>query len=158
MKTTGYSKNKMGSTTSQLRTGQFLWTLKVGHYARKMTQKWPKTVKNSQKRAFFGFYKKKKLITSSSNSDAIWHVARAQEYEKNLFFGFLIFGHFCPIPGPFGPKKWKTHFLGQKGPRIGQKWPKIKNQKTKIFLYPWALARCQMASELDKLVIRFFIL
>ena len=69
MKTTGYSKNKMGSTTSQLRTGQFLWTLKVGPYAPKMTQKWPKTVKNSQKRAFFGFYKMKKLIASCGIPD-----------------------------------------------------------------------------------------
>ena len=158
MKTTGYSKNKMGSTTSQLRTGQFLWTLKVGPYAQKMTQKWPKTVKNSQKRAFFGFYKMKKLITSLSNSDAIWHVARAQGYEKNLFFGFLIFGHFCLIPGPFGPKKCIFLFLGPKGPRIGQKWPKIKNPKNIFFLYSWALATCQMASELDKLAISFFIL
>ena len=145
MKTTGYSKNKMGSTTSKLRTGQFLLTLEVGPYAQKMTRKWPKTAKNSQKRAFFGFYKMKKLITSLSNSYAFWHVARAQGYKKIVFFVFLIFGHFCPISGPFRPKKWKTHFLGPKWPGIGQKWPKIYNPKITNFLYPSALATCQEA-------------
>ena len=101
MKTTGYSKNKMGSTTSQLRTGQFLWTLKVGHYAQKIARKWPKTAKNSEKRPFFKNFKMLRLFTTLSNSLALWQITRPQGYKQNLFFRFLIFFRFWVFSGYF---------------------------------------------------------
>ena len=100
----------MGSTTSQLQTVQFLWLLKVGPYARKMTRKRPKSAKNGQKGPFLKIFKKKNLNTSFNTSAETWQLARPQEYKQNLFFGFVIFWHLWAILGHLGQKNENRHF------------------------------------------------
>ena len=53
--TTGYSKNKMGSTTSELCKGQFLRKLKVRHYD---AENCPKITTNGQKQCKKGIFSK----------------------------------------------------------------------------------------------------
>ena len=127
----------MGSTTSQLRTGQFLWTLKVGHYAQKIARKWPKTAKNREKRPLFKNFKMLRLFTTLSNSLAIWHVTRPQGYKQNLFFRFLISFRFWSFWAIFSLDSGPKIFSPKSGLKMAKKDPKMeKCQKSeKQFLF-----------------------
>ena len=58
----------------------------------------------------------------------------------------------------FSPKTQKSAFLGQKGPKIGQIWKKIKNSKHKFSLYskmPVISRKLAKISKMDKSSIIF---